>query len=344
MIAITESLRRFCVDEVGLPAAKVEVVHYGLDALPEPWGDNAGGRRCRTARASCSCVSRLEEQKGVDVAVRALARVREVEPRGGAGRPRRRARSARELAGEGVYLPGRVGDVAAWYRAGGAPRPPGALGGLRARGARGDARREAGGRRRGSARSRSSSSTARPGCSSRRTTPAALAEALLAVLGDPARAAAMGEAGLARARAEFSVAQMAERTPRSTRRSAAVLAPAGQAVGAAALVEDLRPVDAALLEEVPQRPARGRRRPSRPPAAGRPPGGRSPRAAARPRRAATSRPVSPSRTSSPRPPISAAITGRARSIASSATMPKPSPIEGTTTIAERSIALWIGAT
>jgi glycosyltransferase involved in cell wall biosynthesis len=36
VIAITEALRRFCVDGVGLPAAKIEVIHYGLDALPEP--------------------------------------------------------------------------------------------------------------------------------------------------------------------------------------------------------------------------------------------------------------------------------------------------------------------
>ncbi len=35
---------------------------------------------------------------------------------------------------------------------------------------------------------------------------------MLALLADPARAAAMGEAGLARARNEFSVAKMAERT------------------------------------------------------------------------------------------------------------------------------------
>ena len=40
----------------------------------------------------------------------------------------------------------------------------------------------------------------------------------------------------------------------------------------------------------------------------------------------------------------AAITGRARSIASSATMPKPSPIDGTTTIADSSIASCTGAT
>jgi hypothetical protein len=42
--------------------------------------------------------------------------------------------------------------------------------------------------------------------------------------------------------------------------------------------------------------------------------------------------------------IIAAITGRDRSIASSATMPKPSPIDGTTTTSARSIATWIGLT
>jgi starch synthase len=42
--------------------------------------------------------------------------------------------------------------------------------------------------------------------------PAALAEAVVALLDDPAQAAALGEAGLARARSEFSVARMAERT------------------------------------------------------------------------------------------------------------------------------------
>jgi glycosyltransferase involved in cell wall biosynthesis len=40
----------------------------------------------------------------------------------------------------------------------------------------------------------------------------ALAEAVLGLLADPARAATMGDAGLARARSEFSVEKMAERT------------------------------------------------------------------------------------------------------------------------------------
>jgi glycosyltransferase involved in cell wall biosynthesis len=45
-----------------------------------------------------------------------------------------------------------------------------------------------------------------------RDEPEALAEAVVALLDDPSRAAALGEAGLARARAEFSVARMAEKT------------------------------------------------------------------------------------------------------------------------------------
>jgi glycosyltransferase involved in cell wall biosynthesis len=42
--------------------------------------------------------------------------------------------------------------------------------------------------------------------------PEALARAASALLGDPERARALGEAGRARAEAEFSVARMAERT------------------------------------------------------------------------------------------------------------------------------------
>ena len=79
MIAITEALRRFCVDRVGLPAAKVEVVHYGLDALPAPWG-GAGEVPVPEGARVLLCVGRLAEQKGIDVAVRALARIREREP------------------------------------------------------------------------------------------------------------------------------------------------------------------------------------------------------------------------------------------------------------------------
>ena len=40
MVTITDSLRRFTVEQVGIPEAKVETIHYGLDDLPEPWGEN----------------------------------------------------------------------------------------------------------------------------------------------------------------------------------------------------------------------------------------------------------------------------------------------------------------
>ena len=79
VIAITEALRRFCVDGVGLPAEKVEVVHYGLDTLPEPWGESAEVPLPVGARVLL-CVSRLVEQKGVDVAVRALRAIRARHP------------------------------------------------------------------------------------------------------------------------------------------------------------------------------------------------------------------------------------------------------------------------
>jgi glycosyltransferase involved in cell wall biosynthesis len=209
VIAITESLRRFCVDEVGLPAAKVEVVHYGLDALPEPWGDSPEVPLPDNARVLLS-VSRLEKQKGVDVAVRALARVREVEPRAvlvvlgeGPERPR--------LAGEGVYLPGRVGDVAAWYRRAELLVHPARWEGF------GLAVLEAmlAGKPVVASRVSSIPELVVDGETGLLVPPDdadALADALLSVLGDPARAAAMGEAGLARARSEFSVPTMAERT------------------------------------------------------------------------------------------------------------------------------------
>ncbi|MGB8005084.1 MAG: glycosyltransferase family 4 protein, partial [Gaiellaceae bacterium] len=38
VIAITAALARFQVERVGLPAEKVEVIHYGLDDVPAAWG------------------------------------------------------------------------------------------------------------------------------------------------------------------------------------------------------------------------------------------------------------------------------------------------------------------
>jgi glycosyltransferase involved in cell wall biosynthesis len=119
VITITDALRRFTVDRVGVPADKVETIHYGLDGLPEAWGVNPdadvpGGARVLLA------VSRLIKQKGIDTAIRALLEL----PADtalvvlGAG-PERDALQglARELGLEQrVFLLGRVPDVAAWLR------------------------------------------------------------------------------------------------------------------------------------------------------------------------------------------------------------------------------------
>jgi glycosyltransferase involved in cell wall biosynthesis len=209
VVAITEALKRFCVERVGLPAGKVEVVRYGLDALPEPWGPSPEVPVPADARVLL-CVARLAEQKGVDVAVRALARVREREPRAvlvvlgeGAERPR--------LAGEGVYLPGRVGDVAAWYRRAELLVHPARWEGF------GLALLEAmlAGKPAVATRVSSAPEIVVDGATGLLVPPddpEALAGAVSSLLADPARAAAMGAAGLARARSEFSVARMADRT------------------------------------------------------------------------------------------------------------------------------------
>jgi glycosyltransferase involved in cell wall biosynthesis len=209
VITISAALRRYCIDAVGLPAGKIEVVHYGLDGLPAPWGDSPEVAVPDDARILL-CVSRLAEQKGVDVAVRALARVREVEPRAvlvvlGEGPERA------QLAADCVFLPGRVGDVASWYRRAELLVHPARWEGF------GLALLEA-------------MLAAKPVVATRVSAAPelvvegetgvlvppddadALAAAVLALLADPARATAMGEAGLARARNEFSVARMAERT------------------------------------------------------------------------------------------------------------------------------------
>jgi glycosyltransferase involved in cell wall biosynthesis len=122
VIAITEALARFTVDQVGLPAAKVEVIHYGLDEPPAAWGENPPVLVPEGARVLLA-ICRLVRQKGVDVAVRALAEVRREHPEAvlvvlGDG-PERGAleRLANDLGvGDAVLLPGRAGDVAEWLR------------------------------------------------------------------------------------------------------------------------------------------------------------------------------------------------------------------------------------
>jgi glycosyltransferase involved in cell wall biosynthesis len=117
IVTITDSLRRFTVQEVGIPAAKVETIHYGLDEPPTAWGENPPDQVPAGARILLS-VSRLVPQKGIDVALRALASLPgdTVLVVLGEGPERGRLESlARQLGVDGrVFLPGRVPDVAAW--------------------------------------------------------------------------------------------------------------------------------------------------------------------------------------------------------------------------------------
>jgi glycosyltransferase involved in cell wall biosynthesis len=119
IVTITDSLHRFTVDRVGIPAAKVETIHYGMDELPQAWGENPPDDVPAGARVLLA-VARLTPQKGIDLAVRALATLPddtvlvvlgEGPERGGL------ETLARELGvGRRVFLPGRVPDVAAWLR------------------------------------------------------------------------------------------------------------------------------------------------------------------------------------------------------------------------------------
>ena len=116
VVAITGALARFCVERVGLPPEKVEIVHYGLDELPAAWGAGSEPPEGRFLLA----IARLTEQKGLDVAVRALpalpADVRLAVLGEGPERTRLEALAEELGASNRLLLPGRVGDVAAWLR------------------------------------------------------------------------------------------------------------------------------------------------------------------------------------------------------------------------------------
>ena len=120
VIAITAALARFQVERVGLPASKVEVIHYGLDDVPAAWGSNPADPVLPTARVLLA-VCRLEPQKGLDSAVRALPDIRTRHPTAelvvlGEGPQRSELeRLATDLTVP-VHLLGRVPDVAAWLR------------------------------------------------------------------------------------------------------------------------------------------------------------------------------------------------------------------------------------
>ncbi len=217
IVCITHALARFTVERVGLPASKVVVIHYGLDEPPRAWAADDGPQLPPDARVLLA-VSRLARQKGVDVAVRALARVRASDARAvlvvlGEGEERPALEGlARELGvADAVVLPGRVGDVSAWLRRAELLVHPVRWEGF------GLALLEAmlAGRAVVATRVSAVPELVVDGETGVLVPPeddAALADALLALLRDDGRREAYGRAGRARAHAEFSVDRMARRT------------------------------------------------------------------------------------------------------------------------------------
>lgn len=215
VICITDALARFQRERVGLPAGKLTVVHYGLDSLPPAWAGGAPGPDLPDEARVLLAVSRLTRQKGLDVAIRALAELRTGHPDAvlvvlGEGPTRTELEG---LAGDlgirdAVHLPGRVGDVAAWYRRAALLVHPARWEGF------GLALLEAmlAGLPVVASRVSSIPEVVRDGETGLLVPPddsGALAAAVDAVLREPGD---LGAAGLARAREEFSVARMAERT------------------------------------------------------------------------------------------------------------------------------------
>ena len=120
IVAITDALRRFQIERVGIPPAKLVTIHYGLDEPPPAWGTNPPDDVSHDARVVLA-ICRLERQKGLDVAVRALATVRSRHPDVelvvlGDGPERAALASLARDCSVPVHLLGRVADVAAWLR------------------------------------------------------------------------------------------------------------------------------------------------------------------------------------------------------------------------------------
>jgi glycosyltransferase involved in cell wall biosynthesis len=205
VICITEALRRFNAEQVGLPAEKLVVVHYGLDEPPSAWGETRlelpGGR-------VVAAVARLVPQKGLDVAVRALGGLDATLVVLGEGPERQRLEALAREQGTRLLLPGRVGDVATVLRRVDALVHPARWEGF------GLALLEAMLCGLPVVASRVSSipeivADGETGILVPPDDPAALRAALERVLADPA---GMGEAGRRRAREHFSVERMARRT------------------------------------------------------------------------------------------------------------------------------------
>lgn len=217
IICITHALERFNVERVGLSPDKLSTIQYGLDDVPPAWGPPGGPGIHHDARVLLA-ISRLEQQKGIDIAIKAMALIREQHPDavlvvlGSGSLDDELAALASKLGvEETVRFGGRSGDVASWlaraevfvhparWEGFGLVLLEAMLAGLPII---------------------ASSVSAIPeivvdgetGLLVPPDDPGRLAHALSSCLTEPARASQYGSAGRLRARASFSVARMAEQT------------------------------------------------------------------------------------------------------------------------------------
>jgi glycosyltransferase involved in cell wall biosynthesis len=218
IVAISNAVRRFLVEEAGLSADRVETIHYGLDRPPDARSEVTPAEAGVPEGAPLLlAVGRLTEQKDHATALRAFTETHSRRPDavlailGSGPLEAETRRYAAELGLEGAVLfPGRV-EIGAWLeRAGifvhssrwegfGMVLLEAMLAGLPVAATRVSAVPEV-------------VSESETGLLVDAGDWQGLSRALDELLSDPARARALGEAGRRRARERFSVARMAERT------------------------------------------------------------------------------------------------------------------------------------
>lgn len=218
VVAISHAVRRFLVEAAGFPAERIETIHYGLDRPPQAASElTPADAGVPPGAPLLLAVGRLAEQKDHATALRAFAALRERHPEAvlailGIGPLEQETRRlARELGLDGaVLLPGRL-EIRDWLAAAsvlvhssrwegfGMVLLEAMLAGVPIAATRASAVPEV-------VADGETGLLVEPGDWQ------GLASALAALLSDPARARALGEAGRERARRRFSVARMTERT------------------------------------------------------------------------------------------------------------------------------------
>jgi glycosyltransferase involved in cell wall biosynthesis len=217
LVAISEAVRRFLVS-AGHPAVKIETIHYGLDRAPDlPSEVTPAEAGVPDAAPLVLAVGRLTAQKDHATLLRAFASARESHPEAvlailGIGPLERETRAlAEELGlGDSFLLPGRL-ELRDWlarasilahssrWEGFGMVLLEAMLSGLPIAATRVSAVPEV-------------VADGETGLLVESGEWCELGRALKRLLDDPVRAARMGDAGRERARQEFSVARMADRT------------------------------------------------------------------------------------------------------------------------------------